>query len=420
MPKAKQASIRPILRTGKKYAKGHHPICISISKSGKAKYRVISGLSCPRKYWSMTKNRVLDSYPKAGEYNKIIREHLNQYINAQDTLVAEGQSITPERIVEKAEHPPERTTILSFYEEVTNELAQKGNISNSNHYRDIRNQFANFLKSKNKEDILFSDLDYNLLKQWETHLRERGAKDTTLYAYFKNLRALYNEAVKRKHVPQNEENPFNTFKVSQFNRSTKKRVLSIEEIRKMEALDLSEDRIAIREARRFALFSYYVSGMNLTDMALIEWKHMEGDFLKYRRKKTGMPIIAPLIEEPKQIIEEMKPDTADTPYIFPILDPEKHKSERQIKDRIQKVRSRTNEALKEIAKRAEINDPGSITMYTFRHSFASHLWEKGADLWTIMKTLGHSNLEQTQKYLAELGAEELMEEVQKLGKGQEK
>lgn len=39
-----------------------------------------------------------------------------------------------------------------------------------------------------------------------------------------------------------------------------------------------------------------------------------------------------------------------------------------------------------------------ITCHTFRHSFATHMLEKGYDIRTVQEFLGHNSLESTQIY----------------------
>ena len=62
--------------------------------------------------------------------------------------------------------------------------------------------------------------------------------------------------------------------------------------------------------------------------------------------------------------------------------------------------------------RRSLNLSETITPHSFRHSFATHLLEEGADLRAIQQLMGHENLVTTEKYI-KINKKKLLENYDK-------
>ena len=74
-----------------------------------------------------------------------------------------------------------------------------------------------------------------------------------------------------------------------------------------------------------------------------------------------------------------------------------HKTEQQRRNRLHKVITKVNDALKEIGK--ELGIPIDLTTYVARHSYATVLKRSGVSTAIISESLGHNSEKVTQIYL---------------------
>lgn len=396
-PKKVATTIDVILFTSKTLATGEHPIMIRVTRDKERKY-VSTGFSSSVKDWNDKKGEPRTSHIFKSLIDKKVSSLVSKYKAMAEHFEKEETEYNPEKLIERVANPKlAEGTLFSFCEEIIARLIESKQIGNSQAYKDMMRSVKNYTNDK---DLKFDKVTVTFLNKYETFLRNRDLKETTISVYFRTLRALYKKAIDEKLVNK-EDYPFDTFKVSKFSTKTRKRAIAIEHVKAMELLEFSTNTL-IQEARDFFLFMYYCAGMNIIDMALLKWENIEGEYIHYERAKTGGLINFKIHPKAKEIISRYEPVARikKSVYVFPILDSQFHKSATQIDDRVKKVTGRINKDLKEIAKLINCDTP--ITTYVARHTFASTLHSKGQTMATIGGLMGHETEKVTTIYLAEL------------------
>ena len=161
-------------------------------------------------------------------------------------------------------------------------------------------------------------------------------------------------------------------------------ILSQEEVRKI--IDAASDLF-----QRAILMTLYSTGMRCAELAHLAIGDIDSKRMVVRihRGKGGkdrdVPLSPKLLETLREYWRWMKPQA----YLFPS------------RYKVGKGSPITTKGVfticRSTARKAGI--PKTVGCHTFRHSFATHLLEAGADLRTIQLLLGHSDIKQTTIYL---------------------
>ena len=305
--------------------------------------------------------------------------------------------------------------VFSMLRERAKELRDGGRISTAVTFECTLSSLKKF---NQKEKLSFNKITVPFLNKYEawmlTPKKPTGKKKakrntlTTVGIYLRNLRTVYNRAIKTEIVSI-DQYPFKKDEYQIPAGPNVKKALTLEEIKQIAGYDATPGS-NLQQCRDYWIFSYLCNGINVKDMARLKYLNIDGQIIRFTRAKTERerrkkPItIEVIITKPiGRIIDTWgnKPAIPDQ-YIFPILSPDM--TPQQEYDAIKGTTKLINTYIKTIGE--NIGIPEKITTYVARHSFATVLKRSGASTEFISESLGHSNLTVTENYLDSFDTEE--------------
>lgn len=303
------------------------------------------------------------------------------------------------------EDQKQKIDAINFFDEIINELEFSERMGNARAYRETKEALIKYAGNT----ILFEEITPEFLEKFEVFMRSRGNREGGISFKMRELRALFNTAIRRKLINR-DLYPFEEYKVSKLKAAKNKRALSMGDFVKFRDVDLSE-RPDLIEAYMYFMFSVYTRGMNFVDMMKLKWTDIKDGRIYYTRSKTKGHFDIEITEKVQEILDYYSSQNRTTSYVFPILLND-DLTPQQKQNRKHKVLARFNRKLKEIAKIAEIGK--NLTSYVARHSYATLLKQKGATTDEISELLGHSDVQITMTYLKEFDNTVLDEANRKL------
>jgi len=224
----------------------------------------------------------------------------------------------------------------------------------------------------------------------------KGARAHTINFEIGALKTMFNLAIKWGYL---KENPTTNVKPLKVNDSKPVRFLTDKEV--------STFLNACPPDLYPIYFTFLNTGMRKAELENLEWEDVDlkRRKIKIRRKefwqpKTGEREI-PISDKLHKLLVRLKVSndkSIESNFVFP-------DSSGGI------IRTKLRERLIRIAKEADIE--GLTKLHTLRHTFASQLVMSGVDLPTVMKLMGHSDIQTTMIY-AHLAPDHLADAVNKL------
>ncbi len=383
-------TIKPVLRTSKKRKDGTCPVWIRITVHRKSRF-VSSGVAVEPKFWNNKKNNVRKSHPIAPTLNdkidELVTDLRKEALRSEKTTAsALKQSVTGAG-----------GSFTRFFHDHIEQLHAAGRFWPWKAHRVT----AGKLNACFGKDISWKDLNADILRAYERHLKKLGNGRNTIVKEMHRLHHIVRKAIKEGVITPLDD-PFVGYEKPR-KLTVERRKLSEDEIQALEEVELPDGSTRML-ARDSWLLAFYAGGIRFGDLCCLRVGDVVSDSnggnrLTYRMNKTGALLSNPLPSKFMRIIERYGYDKSPDAYMLPHLKPGDDRDANHLRKRIASRNTLTNKYLKKVAEEAGI-DPDGFSMHVARHSFADFARKKSGNLYAISKTLGHSDLKITQNYLS--------------------
>jgi len=299
----------------------------------------------------------------------------------------------------------DRQNLLMKYNEQIDRLRSLDQLGTAQLYELSLKSLLAFNKEilgKESNILYFKEITPIWLEKYEKHMIvSNNRSPTTVSMYLRSLRAIFNNAIAEKDI-ELELYPFGKRKYTIPRYQGVKKALDKTKLKSLfEAVPKTAEQ---EKARDFWFFSYFCSGINIKDIALLRFEDMKNEtitFIRSKTKKTSkshMKVVnIPINQKAKDILIKYS-NTSKLPndYIFSIVN-----STDSEKIKFVKIKNFTrfiNQNLKKLAIDNGITH--EISTYWARHSFASVAIKSGKSMEFVGDAFGHGDKKTTQNYFS--------------------
>lgn len=247
-------------------------------------------------------------------------------------------------------------------------------------YRNDLSEFKIFCEENSKENI--EDVSEKFLKKYLFNLVQKDLDKTSISRKLSAIRSLFKFAFTNEFI---ESNPASAIS----NPKTTRKLPSVIDVNSLEQLiDKNNNTISSNIFEKIILELLYGCALRVSELCNLRYKDVdfEGSTIRILGKGNKLRIV-PLGSKSLELLNSYLND-------FPV------KSQNNYLIRTEKDEKIYPRLVYRIVNRnlSKVTDVKNKSPHTLRHSAATHMLDKGADLRVVKEILGHENLSTTQIY----------------------
>ncbi|NIP37465.1 MAG: site-specific tyrosine recombinase XerD [Candidatus Dadabacteria bacterium] len=245
-------------------------------------------------------------------------------------------------------------------------------------------RFVSYLKLKDVTSL--SDINHSHILDFLTELKNKQSKPKTIARYIVSIKQFFKYLLIEKIITEDPTINIKTPKLS----TALPDILTLADIERL--LDSPDELTAIGARDAVMLEVLYGTGIRVTELVNLKLSSLHFDlgylivFGKGSKERT-IPLGTIALDKIKSYLKDTRPlllKDKSSDYLFL-----NRNGKNMTRQGFWKI-------LRQYVIKSGINKV--VTPHTIRHTFASHLLERGADLRTIQILLGHSDISSTQIY----------------------
>ena len=249
--------------------------------------------------------------------------------------------------------------------------------------RDVR-KFALYLEENKVSSVQY--IKYEIILDFLSHFKKQGFSDTTTVRTIVSIKQFFKYLLVEKII---KEDPTSQIRTPRMKKSIPG-VISLEEVERILASPDESTPEGIRDTAMLEVL--YATGVRVSELIGLKLNDVNfemGFIVVYGKgsKERIVPMGGQALEKLKPYMELSRPALLKTKESKALFVTRRRKG-------------MTRQGFWKLIKTHAINSGISknISPHTLRHSFATHLLERGADLRSIQIMLGHSDISTTQIY----------------------